>query len=86
MSDEFDLDNVVISTRPPKPENLQAKGICVVLEEDTDKRKIEELLSAIKQLKGVLAADWIDYDFDDRCNRIRMKQEFKEELKKGLEF
>ena len=85
MTDEYDVNNVP-GSKPTKQKTLQAKGICVVLEKDTDKRQIEELLSAIKQLRGVLTADWIDYDFDDHCNRIRMKVEFKDELKRGLEF
>lgn len=69
-----------------KKRSHNAKGICVVLDDDYDKDKIKELLLAIKQFKGVLTADWIDVGFDDHCNRSRMKVELRDQIRKGLEF
>lgn len=86
--DEYNVDKMTISASDGGEEkrSIQAMGICVVLDEVTTKSQIEDLLLAIKQFKGVLTADWIDDSFEEHSNRIRMKRDFKEEIRKGMEF
>lgn len=68
-----------------KLSKTKTKGVCVVLEDDFDKHKIEDLLLAICQLKGVAQADWIDYNgFEDYCNRSKIKLELKQKLRDVL--
>ncbi len=88
MTDVYDVDKMssVPSRVKKKKRSHNTKGICVVLDADYDKTKVEDLLSAIKLLKGVLTADFLDVGFDDHCNRSRMKIEIREQIKKGLEF
>lgn len=61
---------------------MKAKGICVVLEEDTLKRDLEPLLAAIEQLKNVHSATFIDNEgMADHINRIRVRDEYRVKLK-----
>lgn len=64
---------------------LKAKGICVVLEDDISKADIKHLITAIEQLKNVQSAKFIDYEgFDDYINRVRVRDEFRDKLKKVI--
>ncbi len=90
MTDEYDVNQVAEHTgdevAAEKKRSHNTKGICVVLDEDYNKDQIADLIAAVKQLKGVLTADWLDVGFDDHCNRSRMKVELRNDIKKGLEF
>lgn len=62
---------------------MKAKGICVVLEEDTLKRDLEPLISAIEQFKNVHSVKFIDDEgMTDHINRIRVRDEYREKLKR----
>ncbi len=69
--------------KPSKKEWLKAKGICVVLEEDTLKMDLNPLLAAIEQLKNVHSAKFIDDEgMTDHINRIRVRDEYRAKLKR----
>lgn len=70
-------ENLEVEKKP----SAKAKGICVVLEDDIDKGKLEDLLLAIKQFRHVLTAEFIDSGFDDHVNRIRVKEEIQQKMK-----
>lgn len=64
----------------------EAKGICVVLEDDMKKEDLEVVMSAILQLKGVAVVKYIDFDgFHDYPNRTRVKMELRKQLNDLLE-
>ncbi|KKN00258.1 hypothetical protein LCGC14_1139490 [marine sediment metagenome] len=68
---------------------MKAKGICVVLEEDTLKMDLKPLIAAIEQLKNVHSAKFIDDEgMTDHINRIRVRDEYRVKLKElvGLGF
>lgn len=73
--------------KPSKKEWLKAKGICVVLEVDTLKRDLEPLIAAIEQLKNVHSATFIDDEgMTDHINRIKVRAEYREKLKRLVEL
>ncbi len=66
----------------PKKEYLGAKGLCVVLEEDTYKQDLGPLIAAIEQLKNVHSVKFIDDEgMTDHINRIRVRDEYRTKLK-----
>lgn len=70
-----------------KPVLLRAKGICVVLNDDTRKDDLEAIMNAIRQLKGVVAVKYIDFNgFHDYPNRTRVKLEIREQFKDILDL
>jgi len=67
---------------PPKETYYKAKGICVVLKEDTLKDDLKPLMAAIEQLKNVHSVKFIDYEgMTDHINRIRVRGEYRAKLK-----
>jgi len=75
--------------KPSKKVWMKAKGICVVLEKDTLKMDLEPLMDAIRQLKNVHSATFIDDEgMTDHINRIRVRDEYRVKLKElvGLGF
>lgn len=76
-------DVVEESKKSAKKEWLKAKGICVVLEEDTYKADLKPLMAAIEQLKNVHSVKFIDDEgMTDHINRIRVRDEYRVKLKK----
>lgn len=70
-----------------KPLLRQAKGICVVLEDDFKKDDLEAIMEAIRQLKKVAVVKYIDFDgFHDYPNRTRVKLELRAQLKEILDL
>ena len=66
--------------------HLDAKAICVVLDEDTKKSDLDAVMTAIAQLKGVAVVKFVDLSaFHDYSNRTRAKIEIRKKIGKILE-
>ena len=85
---DFDLNDLHPDTGfKSKPLLLQAKGICVVLEDDMKKVDLEAVMNAIRQLKGVAVVKYIDFNgFHDYPNRTRVKMEIRAQIKDLLDL
>ncbi len=87
-AENLDLNDIQPESNfPPAKPSLKAKGICVVLNEDTSKEDLESIMQAIALLKGVAVVKYIDFDaFHDYPNRARAKMELLEELGEALKL
>ena len=88
-ADKLNLNIFQTKSDYDKPDAVShmAKGICVVLEEDTAKKDLEAVMEAIRLLNGVAVVKYIDLKaFHDFSNRTRAKMELRKELGKIVEF
>ena len=81
------MNDTIKESKKPKEERPKAKGICVVLEENTLKMDLGPLIAAIEQLKNVHSATFIDDEgMTDHINRIRVRDEYRAKLKELVEL
>ncbi len=88
-AEKLDLNDFQAKSNYDKPDAVShiAKGICVVLEEDTSKKDLAAVMEAIKLLKGVAVVKYIELKaFHDYANRTQAKIELRKALGEILEF
>ncbi len=77
------MGDTVEESKKSKKKWLTAKGICVTLDDNTLKIDLDPLMDAIRQLKNVRSVEFIDDEnMTDHINRILVRDEYREKLKK----
>ena len=75
------------TVKKSKKKWLNAKGICVTLDDNTLKIDLDPLMDAIRQLKNVRSVEFIDDEnMTDHINRILVRDEYRAKLKKLVEL
>jgi hypothetical protein len=56
------------------------KGVVVTFDRDIREDDAQEIINAIKMIRGVLAVDQSVADYDDHMNRARIEREYKQKV------
>ena len=76
------MGDTVEDFKKPKKKWLNAKGLCVILDDSTLKIDLDPLMDAIRQLKNVHSVEFIDDEgMTDHINRILVRDEYREKMK-----